>query len=650
MKELDFPTKKKNILAKRGINTEEDLLNFLPRDYIDFTHEYERIDRSLAGATGCFIGSPYKYAVKYQNNRSIITFKIQTADEKHINVCIIGANYLKAYLERLMLEDKICVFGKLSYEEPYGFSILSPSHVTYCSERANFAHIEPIYTKFDGIGSEWLNEQIGQILALYKYDDVDNEILLRHGFDYPSTKRAYNTLHNPQNLMDIEYAKERIKFNKLLSFSMSLIKQSKKEAKGTAVILDSLKITKDIVSSLPYSLSDDQRKYLNEMILKIRDGKRVNGLLQGDVGCGKTIVAILMLFAMAENGYQGALMAPTSILASQHFAQVKEVADKFGINAAYIDGSTKASEKNKIYKGLESGEIKIVVGTHSLTNNKLVFNNLGLVIIDEEHRFGVEQRNSLLSYAKNGVNTIVMSATPMPRTLAGALHSSTTDIYDIHTMPVGRIPVATGIADDENRVFDYINRQVIAGRQAYVICPLIDENEELPIRSVAETEKIYKDRFPKLRIDSINGKMSQEEIQNKIIAFKNKEFDILITTTIVEVGVNVPNATVIVIQNAERFGLAQLHQLRGRVGRGEYKSCCVLLSSEKDNPRLNALVSSTDGFKIAEEDLRLRGAGDLIGVKQSGFTEIMELIAENPKYYDRICALSKELSETDFVI
>ena len=650
MKELDFPTRKKNILAKRGIITEEDLLNFLPRDYLDFTHKYTEINRSLSGCTGCFIGSPYKYTVKYQNNRSIITFKIQTADEKHINVCIIGSNYLKAYLEQLMLEDKIAVFGKLSYEEPYGYSILNPVHVVYTSQSANFAQIEPIYTKFDGIGSGWLKEQIGQILASYEDVPVRNDILLKHGFDYPSTKKAYETLHNPQNLMDLEYAKERIKFNKLLSFSSSLIEQSRKEAKGTAVILNSLKITKEIVTSLPYSLTPDQTKYLNEMVLKIRDGKRENCFVQGDTGSGKTIVALLMLFAMAENGYQGALMAPTSILAGQHFEQIKKIADKYNINVAYLDGSTKQSEKKRIYKELSDGTIKIICGTHSLTSDMIKFNKLGLVVIDEEHRFGVEQRNSLLSYAKEGVSVITMSATPIPRTLAGALHSPTTSIYEIHTMPEGRTPVATGIAEDEEKIFDYISRQVKARHQAYVICPLIDENEELPIRSVAETEKLYKDRLPDCRVDSINGKMSADEIEKKIEAFKNREFDILITTTIVEVGVNIPNATVIVIQNAERFGLAQLHQLRGRVGRSSFKSCCVLLSSDKDNPRLKALVNCSDGFAIAEEDLKLRGAGDLIGVKQSGFTEVMELIAENPKYYDRVCEVAKELSEKDFLI
>lgn len=648
MKELSLTTRQKNILAKKGINTGEELLNLLPRAYKDYRYEYTEVERRMKGFTGCFIGKPYKLSVKYSNNRSIITFKLRSLNEQQINICIIGQNFMFNILQRMMEEDYIAVFGTLDYHEVYGYSIMSPDHVCYLNQVPKFKKVEPVYSKISGISDETMRNLIKETLNEYETNEIEDSILIEHGFVFPTRKQAYDNLHFPDTLDDIDISKRRVDFDKLLEFALALRKQVSEESKGTAVILNKLKVTKDIIDNLPYELTEDQKKHINKMIMQIREGKRVSALLQGDVGCGKTMVAILMLFALAENGYQAVLMAPTSILASQHFEQIKEIGDKYGINTAYLDGNTKASEKNKIYKSLSDGSLKILVGTHSLTNDKIKYSNLGIVIIDEEHRFGVEQRNALLSHSKYGVNTIVMSATPMPRTLAGVLHNPNTEILDIKTMPLNRQPIKTGIADNEERIFTFIESELEKGRQAYVICPLIEEKEEDTatelIRSVIETKQIYEDRFsPKYKIDSISGKLSPSEMEDKITAFKNKEIDILISTTVVEVGVNVPNASVIVISNAERFGLAQLHQLRGRVGRGEHKSCCILQSNHKDNERLNALVRCSSGFDIAEEDLKLRGAGDLTGVKQSGFTEVMDLIASDMEFYKNVDNLAKTI-------
>ena len=313
MRELDIPTRKKNILAKKGIITDVDLLNLLPRDYIDFRNEYTSVSLALNTKTGCFIGKPYSLNVKYSNNRSIITFKLELNDKRHINVCLIGQNFMKAILENMMGVENICVFGKLSYEEPYGFSILSPTHICYESSKYLYKKIKPIYTKFEGISEDWLAEEIKKALDSYEETPVNEALMVKHGLLLPSTKQSYENLHNPKSLDEIDISKKRIDFNTLFDFSMELQKQSLRESKGTAVNISSLSVTKNIVASLPYSLTDDQRKYLNEMITSIKDGKRVSALIQGDVGCGQTIVAILLLFAMAENGYQGVLMAPTSI-------------------------------------------------------------------------------------------------------------------------------------------------------------------------------------------------------------------------------------------------------------------------------------------------------------------------------------------------
>jgi ATP-dependent DNA helicase RecG len=354
---------------------------------------------------------------------------------------------------------------------------------------------------------------------------------------------------------------------------------------------------------------------------------------------------------MAENGYQGVLMAPTSILAKQHYEEFKTYGDRFHIPVAYLDGSVPAVEKKKILEGLKSGDIKIVIGTHTLANGKCEYANLGMTVIDEEHRFGVEQKNALLKEAERGVNTILMSATPMPHTIAGSMHGNNVKIYDIRTMPASRIPVQTAINSSDRVIFDFIEKQLKEGRQAYVVCPLIEKNEESEamagVISVTDTAEMYKKRFPGYKIGVLSGRLDEEETDDTIRKFKDGETDILISTTVVEVGVNVPNASVIVISNAERFGLAAMHQLRGRVGRGSYKSYCILKSSEKDNERLNTLVNCSSGFDIAEQDLKLRGAGELTGTRQSGFTHCMELVMEYPNLFGKLKELAKEMVDLE---
>lgn len=644
--ELNIPTRQKNILEKKGISTTYDLVNLLPKAYKAYTTEFRDVDYYLSQRTGCFIGEITGLKKKVSNGRSVINFKLKMND-KLVNVCIIGQNYLYNILTKMLTEPEIAVFGTLEYKEPFGFSIMQPDHISYMGAHKALLKIEPVYKKFTGISEDKLLELIDMSLSEEKNTEeiISSEELDANGFGaLPGTFEAYYNLHHPASC-DLTSAKKRLKINKLLSFSEKMLSIANKASVGTTVKLNSLNVTGDIVKNLPYTLSDDQKSCIEEMLALIKAGKRADYLIQGDVGSGKTIVGILLSFAMAENNRQSIFMAPTSILASQHYAEVKKYADRYNIKAVYLDGSVKVSEKKRIFEEIKNGEAKIIVGTQALTNEKIEFNHPGLVIIDEEHRFGVEQRNALLKLAEDGVNTICMSATPMPRSIAGVLHGNNTKIFDIKTMPSGRIPIQTAVNANDTVITSFIEKQLTEGRQAYVICPLIEEGENTPenVRSLTEMYSLYKERFePFYKVDCLNGQMDSSEMDEVIRKFKDGETSILVSTTVVEVGVNVPNASTIVISNAERFGLATLHQLRGRVGRGKYKSYCILESEDKDNARLKTMCDFTSGFDIAKEDLKLRGAGDLIGIKQSGETEIMDLIQEDLSLYEQVKQMAEK--------
>ena len=373
-----------------------------------------------------------------------------------------------------------------------------------------------------------------------------------------------------------------------------------------------------------------------------KSGGRHCAALCRDVGCGKTVVAQIAALGMAMNGYQCAVMCPTLVLAEQHFADFTKFLARFGLSAVFLHGGMKIREEKKALAAIQSGEADVIVGTHSIFADKVKYKKLGLVIVDEEHRFGVEQRDGLKQKAKDGVHNISMSATPIPRTLATTLYGEGTEIINIHTMPAGRKPVKTIVWSNENTCMESVYKQIKQGHQCYIICPLIEDSDSETLAGVESVEttaqnlKAWFAKYPGVRIETISGDMKAKDVQAGIEAFAAGNADILISTTIVEVGVNIPNSTVIVIKNAERFGLAQLHQLRGRVGRSSYQSYCVLLSQDKENERLQTMASTTDGFKIAEKDLELRGTGQILGVKQSGKDVYMEMMLKYPKLYKEI--------------
>lgn len=638
--EIKLTPKRKEILAKRGLRTNEDFIRFFPRKYKDYTKVYESVTPEMNGAEGCFIGVLTKLTSKQTASKCTnVNFKLIMVTGQKVSVNNFGKSYLKESLKYLV-DNKVIVCGMLNYHPVYGFTIMDPDKIVKESMLLSVQKVEPVYTKISGISEETMSKLIANAIISNEYDEWDAHTIEQRGIKpLPTLRDAYKTIHYPQSMEEIADAAMRIDLDDLFSFAKAMEEKSKKEVSSTHIKIKTYKKTKELIASLPYECTLDQKKAYREMISDNLSGKRISALLQGDVGCGKSITAFLLLITMAENGYQGVIMAPTAILAKQHYAELKGYCDMLGLTVGYLDGDVKASAKKDILCDLISGKLQILVGTQAISSTDPMFHNLGMVVIDEEHRFGVEQREVLMRHAQKGVNTILMSATPMPRSLAGSIHGNGTKIYDIKTMPSCRIPVQTAINNNKESIFNFIESQLKQGRQAYVVCPLIETNEESELMkdviSATDRLKEYRERFsPTYRVELLNGKMKDEEINHLISEYKEGKIHILISTTVIEVGVNVPNASVMVISNAERFGLAAMHQLRGRVGRGSYKSYCILQSTERDNERLRALVNCADGFSIAEMDLKLRGAGELVGTKQSGFTRQMNLVYQYPKEYD----------------
>jgi ATP-dependent DNA helicase RecG len=404
-----------------------------------------------------------------------------------------------------------------------------------------------------------------------------------------------------------------------------------------------------LLSSLPYQLTEDQQAAVDGMLRHIGSGQRLNALLQGDVGCGKTIVAFLMLCAIISSGCQGVLVAPTRQLASQHYQDMQELLVPLGIQVGYLgDATSKKAQRRKVLEGLADGSIQIAVGTHALFSPSVKFHDLGMVIVDEEHKFGVLQRESLVARANAGVHCITMSATPIPRSLAIAMYGSGLQVYSILTRPKGRMPVKTlAVAPDEmDRLNSFLRYQAASGHQTYVVCPAIEHGTSERMENVISVEQAYDwlkcFEAEGIHTEVLTGRTLKTESAEILERFRKNETQILLATSVIEVGINVPSATGIIILSAERFGLASLHQLRGRVGRGADQGYCIVYSPEAhSNPRLQALCKTTDGFKIAEEDLRLRGAGDFLGTQQSGDNRYVSLMLANPDKFQDIRKLAR---------
>ncbi|MFR7935157.1 MAG: ATP-dependent DNA helicase RecG [Clostridium perfringens] len=607
--------KLKERLNKVGIFTVLDLLLYFPRDY-----EFLNDDISLNGDTSdekailkCKVQS-YGSSIRTRNGKTLTTINFT-----YNNLKVIGKWFNQPYIKRnFILGNEYNLMGKFK-KVNNTLEVINP--LIPCKE-ANKSEILPIYTLKNGLTNKILVKLINEILKnMIIKENLPDEIVKK--YKLISLDKAIRSIHFPAGRGELQSAINRLKFQELFTYSLKIIMMKahiKKENSGISFKMSPL--LKDLKESLPYTLTNAQSRTLREILLDQKRNIAMNRLVQGDVGSGKTLVALISMFNVYMNGYQTVLMAPTEILANQHYAEAKKYLDKFGVDIELLTGSTKEKEKKRIKEKIASGKEIMLIGTHALIHDDVELNNLGLVVTDEQHRFGVEQRSRLINKNKRA-DVLVMTATPIPRTLSLYLYSDL-DISIIDELPPGRKPIDTMLVDMNQRMkaYNFALKEVEKGRQFYIVSPLIEENEKLNLNSV---EKIYEELkngiFKDIRIEILHGKIAGKDKDKIINTFKNGEIKGIISTTVIEVGVNVPNSTMMIIENAERFGLAQLHQLRGRVGRGEHKSYCILIANTKNDitrRRMEIMTESSDGFYIAEEDLKLRGAGEVFGMRQHG--------------------------------
>lgn len=544
--------------------------------------------------------------ISYFKNMNRLSFKFNTSNNL-VNVVIFNRAFLKP---NLLIGKYITVIGKYDTKS----NTINAADIKLF-DLGDRTLIEPIYHLVKGINNKSLNKYINEALNECNIVDyIPEEIINKYNFI--DKKEALRIIHNPKK--GLKDAINRCKYEELFIFMMKINALKRKNNNlniGYEKDIDMTKIN-EFINGLPFELTTHQKEALNDIFKDLKSNKRMNRLLEGDVGSGKTIVALISMYALYLSGYQSALMVPTEVLANQHYENFKNLLEGYNIEIALLTGSTKKSEKNKIYDRLKSGKINMVIGTHAIIEDDIKYNNLGLVITDEQHRFGVNQRNNLRNKG-NMPDVLYMSATPIPRTYALTIYGDM-DISIINTMPSGRKKIITKVFDnsDIKKVLVKIKQELDLGHQIYIVSPLIEDSEE-EMEDTKKLEKKFKLAFKNYNIGVMHGKLSPKEKNKVMDDFVNKKIDILISTTVIEVGVDVKNATMIVIFDAYKFGLATLHQLRGRVGRNSEQSYCVLMTN-RETERLNIMENVSDGFTLAEEDLKLRGSGDLFGIKQSG--------------------------------
>lgn len=609
---------------KKGIYNIQDLVDFIPRKYYDFTKP-KLIKELENDSFDAVIG----IITEIQNKNGMIIIKLKDDLNSKMNITFFNQAYLQ---KKFKVNDKVIVCGKVKYLENYNNFRTMTNPLIISKDIEGNKRVYPVYSSISGMSQDFLEKSILAALNLSDKDDyLENTLLSK--YDLIPKYKANIKFHRPTNMKDIELAKKRLLFDDLFFFNYELSKQNNKVHDSSNIEIKKFDKCKELINKLPFELTEGQRLVLRNLCKKIKNKKTLNALVQGDVGVGKTLVAILLMLTVTENGYQSCLVAPTNILAKQHYMELKELVEPLGFKAGFISGELKKRELKAILKDLEDGLIDMVVGTHSLFGDDVKFKNLGIAIIDEEHRFGVKQRDKM---KLDNVHRVSMSATPIPRSLALAMYGDTIDVETIKTQPVGRKEVKTNIVniDKKNIVYDKILKELEKGKQAYIVCPLINKSESEKFENIINLKDEFENSkkfFEKhgFKVGVVNGKMKEDEISNEIQNFKNKEYHVLVSTSIIEVGVNVPNATVMVINNAERFGFSQLHQLRGRVGRGSDKSYCYLVTDNTE--KFDIFTKTRDGFEIAKEDLKLRGAGDFIGTAQSGNNKYLMLMLSNPE-------------------
>lgn len=597
--------KTSKILNKLGIFTDDDLINYYPYRYNVYNFSNELIDNSTLIINVIIESNPIVSYIKKNFNR--LSFRARY-NERIFNVVIFNRAYLKT---NLTIGKNITIIGKYDFKK----NIFTSSDIKF---NVTNGQIEPVYHLTKGITNNTISKLIkDNFNNIYIKDSLPSNIISK--YNLLSKKDALYNIHFANDLKMVHYAKNRLIYEELFDFSfkMNYFKNQNIRKDKEPKNIDINKIN-EFKKLLPFSLTTDQDNAYNEIVQDMSSNKKMNRLLLGDVGSGKTVVAVGAIYANYIAGFESTLMAPTEVLATQHYFSIKKILDKFNVAVELITGSMSKKEKEAIYKRVQNKEIDLLIGTHSLLNENIIFNNLGLVITDEQHRFGVHQRFTLEDKSKCP-DILYLSATPIPRTYAMTIYGDL-DISYIKTKPTGRKDIITKVKknSDIKEVLGLMLEQIKLGHQIYVVSPLVEEDESLNLTSINLLKEKLSLAFKNLfRIEIIHGKMKTSEKESIMNDFKNNQIKILIATTVIEVGIDVSNATMMVIFNAERFGLATLHQLRGRVGRSDLQSYCYLIS-DSDNERLKVMEESNDGFYISQKDFEMRGHGDLFGVKQHG--------------------------------
>lgn len=616
--------KTEKLFQKIGITTAEELLRYYPRTYdiyeepveIASAEEDKTVSIRATIATGIYINQI--------RNLQVLTTTVADASGR-LPVAWFNAPYLRGTLKKgsvFILRGKIIrKKGRPQMEHPEIFTPAAYEEIIHS--------MQPVYGLTKGLSNKMITKLVHQILDTRPLHGEYLPEEIRERYQLADANYAIRTIHFPKNMQELLTARKRLVFDEFLLFvlAIQLLKEKTEEAPNT-FSMKPVWTTEEIIEGLPYDLTGAQKNVWHEIERDLSGHKLMSRLVQGDVGSGKTVIAFLAMLLSAENGFQSALMVPTEVLANQHYEGFLRLMEEQNIASCHpvlLTGSTTARQKREIYQKIADGEVNVIIGTHALIQERVEYKNLGLVITDEQHRFGVRQREALTTRG-NPPHVLVMSATPIPRTLAIILYGDL-DISIIDELPAKRLPIKNCVVGTSYRpkAYSFIEKQVQMGRQAYVICPMVEESEGLEAENVTDYARKLQEILPgEIKVEILHGKMKPKEKNRIMEAFASGEIQVLVSTTVVEVGVNVPNATVMMVENAERFGLAQLHQLRGRVGRGEHQSYCIFIqgnNEENTSKRLKILNESNDGFYIAGEDLKLRGPGDLFGIRQSGLME-----------------------------
>lgn len=612
-------------LDSLDILTLKDLLYYFPRAYDDRTN-IKKIEELRGNEYVVLKVQFLSITNPYLPSRVKMTKARATDGTGVIDVVWFQMPYLT---KSLKIGEEYILIGQV--KAGYNFQMTNPEYKKLTNQKEmEKGEILPIYSTTKNFTQNSLRKILKKNLKEFSnclQENIPSEIIEK--YKILDRKKALKEIHFPENRKFLEEAKRRFAIEELLVLEMGILQN--KYLGGDIFerkynLLDKRELVKKYLKSLNFTLTNAQKKVITEIYKELNEGRFINRLIQGDVGSGKTIVAMTLLLYIVENGYQGVIMAPTEILATQHYLSIKNDFENLGVRTELLTGSVKGKKKEKLLEEIKNGEVKLIIGTHALIEDNVEFKNLGLIVIDEQHRFGVVQRKKLRD---KGIlsNLLVMSATPIPRSLALSIYGDL-DVSIIDELPPGRKPIKTKWINNDSdlqKVYNFIAKKLKDGRQAYFIVPLIEDSDKISAKSVEEYKSEIENVFSDRKIGILHGKMKNSEKDQVMQDFKNKKIDILLSTTVVEVGVNVPNASIITIINAERFGLSSLHQLRGRVGRGEHQSYCFLIShSDNDNTkaRMRIMEKTNDGFEIAEEDLRLRKAGEIFGTKQSGLSDL----------------------------